>query len=610
MSAVRRRGIRAHRFAENPILKLALPAWRAHFLSYGLLALFALILGMAFYQQNIKGSSNQEKSDKIILKDRKISALRGSLMDRNGDLLAVSVSGRAILVRTSVLQKAEKKAGDAKKHKNALALEEIQRRKKAVAALLELDLETLERRLQRENANVVLKRLVSQKLADQVALVGLPGLYMDLDYMRQYPLGEVTAPLVGIVRMGNNGLNEGHEGLERSFDKRLAGEDGLRRVMVDERGDAVDEIEMAGARPPRNGENIRLSIDAKLQYLAFAAIKETVQTHRAVWGGAVVVDSATGEILALAKWPSYDPGDSDSRANPPNRRNRVITDSFEPGSTLKPFTVALALEQGKVGMDSLIDCQGPLLIGGGRIDDSHSYGMLPLPQVIQRSSNTGTARIAALLAYKDMWEMYDLLGFGKPLELGFPQERSGRGRVRPWKNWKPVEQATMSYGHGISVSLIQLAQAYLAFARDGELIPLTLTVRDELPAGRRIFSPQTASEVRAMLEMVVSPGGTAVRAQVPGYRVGGKTGTAYKLEGGQYTRKYLASFVGIAPISNPRFVIAVVVDEPSTSAHSGGAVAGPTFSRIAAGVLNARNITPDATQQIVQNVAQTTGGAL
>ncbi|MDR2678358.1 MAG: penicillin-binding protein 2 [Zoogloeaceae bacterium] len=663
MSTVRRRA-KAHPLVENPLLKLALPAWRARFISYGLLLLFALVLGMAFYQQEVRGHFNQGKSNKVIMQNRRIPASRGSFVDRNGALLAASVPGKAILVDTLRLREAEEKAGNAKKSGSA-KMEEIQKRKQKVADLLGLDAETLALRLQRKGleaelleqkiqeqkrlvaaalgldmttlaqrlqregpelemlkrklqaqhlplasgANVVLKRLVSQKLADQVAALNLPGLYLDVDYVRHYPQGEVIAPLVGIVRMGHDGLNEGQEGLEKSFDKRLAGEDGLMRVMVDRRGGAVDDIEMEGSRPPRNGENIRLSIDAKLQYLAFAAIKDAVQAHQAVWGGAVVVDALTGEILALAKWPSYDPDDSASRSNPSNRRNRVITDSFEPGSTLKPFTVALALEQGKFDVGSVLDCRGPLFIGGWRIGDSHPNGMLSVAQVIQRSSNICTARIATHLAYKDMWEMYDALGFGKPLGLDFPEERSGRGRVRPWKNWRPVEQATMSYGHGISVSLVQLAQAYLVFARDGDMIPITLMMRDEPPAGQRVFSPQTAREIRAMLEMVVNPGGTATQAQVPGYRVGGKTGTAYKLEGGQYTNKYLASFAGIAPISNPRFVIAVAVDEPSAGSHYGGAVAGPIFSRIAAGVLNARNIAPDAAQQVVQT-AQPARGTL
>ncbi|MBS1131967.1 MAG: peptidoglycan synthetase FtsI, partial [Proteobacteria bacterium] len=281
-------------------------------------------------------------------------------------------------------------------------------------------------------------------------------------------------------------------------------------------------------------------------------------------------------------------------------RNRAITDTFEPGSVMKPFTAALALEKGKVRFDTVINtAPGRLTIGSATISDAHPHGALSVAEIIQKSSNVGTAKIALGFSPQEMWELFDSLGFGQAPNLGFPGEVNGR--LRPWKNWRPIEQATMSYGHGISVSLIQLARAYTVFARDGELMPLSLTKIDDAPPhGARIFSPQTMRELRVMLEMAVQPEGTAPKARVPGYRVGGKTGTAYKVEGGVYARKYVASFVGIAPISEPRLVVAVMIDEPSGGAHYGGDVAGPAFSQIAGGALRTLGVPPDAPIQVAE----------
>ncbi|MCM2289359.1 MAG: penicillin-binding protein 2, partial [Sulfuritalea sp.] len=288
--------------------------------------------------------------------------------------------------------------------------------------------------------------------------------------------------------------------------------------------------------------------------------------------------------------------------NPNNRvrlagaqlRNRALTDSFEPGSTLKPFTAALALEQGKVRADTPIQtAPGKMTIGSATISDSHAHGVLTVAQVIQKSSNIGAAKLALSMKAEDMWTMFDSVGFGTPLKLGFPGEVGGR--LRPAKTWRPIEQATMSYGHGISVTLIQLAHAYQAFARDGDLVPLSLAKLDAPPlAGKRVFSAETARAVRAMLELAVQPGGTAPRAQIPGYRVAGKTGTSHKLEGGAYADKYVASFVGFAPASEPRLIVAVMIDEPSNGKHFGGDVAAPAFAQIMAGSLRALGVAPDA----------------
>jgi cell division protein FtsI (penicillin-binding protein 3) len=351
-----------------------------------------------------------------------------------------------------------------------------------------------------------------------------------------------------------------------------------------------------------DGKDVRLALDSKIQYLAYSHLKAAIEKNNAKAGGAIVIDSRTGEILALANWPTYNPNNRQHLSGA-QLRNRAITDTFEPGSVMKPFTAALALERGKVRFDTVINCApGRLTIGSATISDAHPHGALTVAQVIQKSSNVGTVKMALAFPPKEMWEMFDSVGFGQAPNLGFPGEVNGR--LRPWKNWRPIEQATMSYGHGISISLVQLARAYTVFARDGELVPLSLVRLDETPVrGIRIFSPQTTREVRAMLEMAVQPEGTAPKARVPGYRVGGKTGTAYKVEGGVYAKKYVASFVGLAPISEPRLVVAVMIDEPTGGAHYGGDVAGPAFSQIMGGALRTMGIVPDAPIQVAEAAA-------
>jgi cell division protein FtsI (penicillin-binding protein 3) len=571
---IRRRGAKPHRFTENHLLRLALPVWRARFISTVLMALFILLLGKAFYLQIINNEFLQAKGDTRYRRDLEVPASRGKISDRNGDLLASSAPAKSIWAIP----------GDAR-------LDPIQT--KALAKLLEMDVGSLNRRLAAKGNFVYLKRQVAPEVADRIAALNLSGVHQDTEFRRSYPAGDMVAHIVGFTGVDN----KGQEGVELAFQSELMGMPGHRSVIRDRRGRIVEDI--GDMRPPQHGEDIRLALDSKIQFLAFSAIKEVATEHKARAASAVVMDVKTGEILALANWPSYNPNNRASLTGP-TLRNRAVTDSFEPGSTLKPFTAALALEKGRFRFDSLIDCApGRLTIGDATISDSYPHGTLTVAQVIQKSSNVGMAKIAATFSPHEMWEMFDALGFGTPPALGFPGEAGGR--LRPWKNWRPIEQATMSYGHGISVSLIQLARAYSVFARDGDLIPLSLTAQDQpIPRGIPVFSSQTVGEIRAMLEMVVNPGGTATRAQVPGYRVGGKTGTAYKLEGGIYTKKYVASFVGIAPMSSPRFVIAVMVDEPSAGTHYGGAVAAPVFSRIASGVLRAQGIAPDANVQIAQ----------
>jgi cell division protein FtsI (penicillin-binding protein 3) len=401
------------------------------------------------------------------------------------------------------------------------------------------------------------------------------------------------AHVIGFTGVGD----EGQEGIELAFQASLAGKAGSRRVIKDRRGSIVEDLE--SIRAAQDGKDLTLSVDGKIQNIAFGALRSAVDFHKAKAGAIVVLDVRSGEVLALANMPSYNPNNR-GKLTGAQLRNRVMTDIFEPGSTLKPFTIALAVDEGRVRPDTMIQtAPGRLTIANYTIHDAHAEGALSVAQVIQKSSNVGAAKIALGLQREDMWDMFRRVGFGIPPSLGFPGE--AHGKVRDWKTWRPIEQATMAYGHGISVSLIQLARAYSIFARDGELMPLTLVKSDMPVAGRRVISAETARSVRAMLEMAVQPGGTAPRARVMGYRVAGKTGTAHKQENGGYAaHKYIASFVGFAPASDPRLVVAVMIDEPSNGQYYGGVVSAPVFAQVMQGALRSLGVPPDAPMQPVE----------
>ena len=565
---------RGHKFAESPVLKLRLPAWRSRLMALLILACFAVLIGRSFYLQVLNNEFLQEKGESRYLRDLEISALRGRISDRNGDVLAISTPMKSIW------------AVPAEVH---LTPEQT----KQLAGLLELDQKELLRKLGTEKSFVFLQRQLPPEVADRVSNMKIAGIGQDKEYRRYYPSGEMTAHIVGFTGVDDKGL----EGVELAFQGQLLGHMGSRSVIKDRRGQIVEDV--GSIKPPQDGKDIRLALDSKIQYLAYSMLKQAITDNDAKAGGAVVVDVKTGEILALANWPTYNPNNRE-RLSGAQLRNRAVTDTFEPGSTLKPFTVAQALESGKVRFDTIINCApGRLTIGSATISDSHPNGALTVAQVIQKSSNVGAAKIAAMLSYEQMWDMFDAVGFGQVSRLGFPGEVSGR--LRPWKTWRPIEQATMAYGHGISISLMQLARAYTVFAREGDIIPLSLTKLDSNPLGTvRVFSPQTAREVRAMLEMAVQPGGTAPKAQIPGYRVAGKTGTAYKLENGKYAKKYVASFVGLAPASDPRLVVAIMIDEPGGANHYGGDVAGPIFAGVMGGALRTLGISPDIPVQVAQ----------
>ncbi len=573
-----RRPQRGHRYTESPVLQLALQGWRSRTVGLLLMLAFLALVGRSFYLQVIHNDFLQEKGDSRYRRDIEISASRGKIVDRHGDMLAVSTPMKSIWAIP----------GDARTMSTP--------QKRQLAELLDLSVRELDGKLASEKTFTYVKRQVPPETAERIAAQKFPGVHQEKEYRRFYPTGDMTAHIVGFTGVDDKGL----EGVELAFQNSLLGRPGSRTVIRDRRGNIVEDV--GATKPPQDGKDIHLALDSKIQYLAYSHLKAAVEANKARAGGAVVIDARSGEILALANWPTYNPNNREHLSGA-QLRNRAITDTYEPGSVMKPFTAALALERGKVRIDTVIDCApGRLTIGSATISDAHKHGALTVAEVIQKSSNVGTVKMALGFQPKEMWEMYDRLGFGQAPNLGFPGEVNGR--LRPWKNWRPIEQATMSYGHGIAVSLIQMARAYTVFARDGELMPLSLTRIEETPPhGMRIFSPQTVREVRIMLEMAVQPGGTAPKARVAGYRVGGKTGTAHKLEGGVYARKYIGSFVGLAPISDPRLVVAVMIDEPSGTSYYGGDVAGPAFSQIMGGALRTLGVAPDAPLQVAEVAA-------
>jgi cell division protein FtsI (penicillin-binding protein 3) len=568
---------RPHRFAESPVLQTKLPAWRSRLVLVFLVACFAALAGRAFYLQIINNDFLQEKGDSRYRRDLEVSASRGRVIDRSGDVLAVSTPMKSIWAIPSDVK---------------LTPEQLQQ----LSKLLELDSRELNRKLATDKNFVYLQRQIPPDVAERVAALKLPGIHQNQEYRRYYPSGEMTAHMVGFTGIDDKGL----EGAELAYQASLLGKPGSRSVIKDRRGNVVEDV--GASRPPQDGRDVQLALDSKIQYLAYSQLKQAVLDNHAKAGGIIVLDAKSGEVLALANWPTYNPNNR-ARLTGAQIRNRAVTDTFEPGSTMKPFIVAMALEKGKFRYDSLINCNGgKLTIGSATIHDSHPNNMLTVAQVIQKSSNVGAAKISAAFPPREVWEMYDTIGLGHVPQLGFPGEVSGR--LRPWKSWQPIEQATMAYGHGLSASLIQLVHAYTVFARDGEIIPLSLTkVNDGLVTGTRVFSPQTIHELRAMMELVVEPGGTAPQARVPGYRVGGKTGTAHKLEGGVYAKKYVSSFVGIGPMSEPRLIVAVMIDEPAGSHHYGGDVAGPVFSNVMGGALRTLGVPQDAPVKVAQGAA-------
>ena len=566
-------------FSTTPNLVLRLPMWRSRLMLFLLFFVFMLLLIRAFWIQGPGNAFYEAKGVRGTQRELELPASRGKILDRNGQVIATSLEAKSVIAYNDTVP-------------DDLSAEKV----KALANLLQISETELRKKLKEERKQIFLKRQVDPAVAQKIKQLEIPGIGLNNEYRRFYPEGEAMAHVVGFT----NVEDRGQEGMELSREKELAGHPGQRRVVVDRLGRVVEE--MAILQLPQNGKDLSLSIDSKIQFLAYNAVKSAVEKHQAKAGGAVVLDTQTGEILALANYPSYNPNDRKYLTGE-QLRNRVLTDTFEPGSTMKPFTVSLALEKGQEQPNTQMVIGAKYLIGPKPITDTHPYGTLTIAQIIQKSSNIGTAKLAMNTSPQEMWDLYTAAGFGQAPKIGFPGAVAGT--LHPYKKWVPSDQARIAFGYGISSSLFQLARAYTIFARDGELVPLTIERSPEFKPGTPVISAKTAIEMRSMLETVTEPGGTALKAQAEGFRVGGKTGTSHKLVGKVYGNKYRAYFAGLAPISAPRIVVAVMIDEPTKGGHYGGEVAAPVFSTIVSETLHTLNVLPDAKvrQMVLQDKA-------
>jgi cell division protein FtsI (penicillin-binding protein 3) len=555
-------------YTSSPLLASKTPVWRSKFIVGALAVSFLVLAGRAAWIQVWGNAFFQKQGEVRYARTIELPANRGRILDRNGLLLATSVPAPSIWASPE----------DIDHDKAKLA---------RLAKLLDMPMPELERKLRDdEKAFVWLKRQVDESVAKKVAELNVKGVFQRKEYKREYPEGEAAAHVVGFT----NADDHGQEGMELAFDKDLAGRPGTRRVIKDRLGHIVEDV--GEQVPPVDGHDLQLAIDSKIQFFAYQKLREAVVANKAKAGSIVVLDAITGEVLALANYPSFSPGNRQNLSGE-QLRNRAITDVFEPGSTMKPFTIGLALEDKIVTPQTVIQtAPGYVTMAGMKISDAHPHGALTVQQVIQKSSNVGTLKIGLQMQPRQMWELFTQVGFGQKPQITFPGAVTGR--LRPWKTWKPVEQATMSYGYGLSASLFQIARSYTVWAHDGQIIPATLLKSPEPATGVQVFSPRTVAEVRTMLQMAAGPGGTGPKAQTLGYSVGGKSGTAYKQVGKGYaTNRYRAWFTGIAPIENPRIVVAVMVDEPSAGQHFGGDVAAPVFSATVQQTLRMLGVQPD-----------------
>lgn len=498
-----------------------------------------------------------------------LPAHRGMITDRHGAPLAVSTPVESVWANPQEL--VAEMAGLAD-----------------MTSLLELDYAKVKQYLAQRSTRefVYLRRHITPALAEQVKAQELPGIYLQREYRRYYPTAEVSAHVIGFTDVDDIG----QEGIELAFSEWLNGEPGSKRVIKDGHHYAIEDVE--SIKRPDPGKDLQLSIDRRIQYLAYRALKEAVVEHDAQSASAVVLDVVTGEVLAMVNQPSFNPNNR-SKLKSSDMRNRAVTDVFEPGSTMKPFIVSAALESGLFTPDTLISTSpGYYRVGRNTVRDVHDYGQLDVTGVIRKSSNVGISKIALAIPREDIWTLFNDLGFGLPTGSGFPGEASGL--LSHYRGWNQIETATLAFGYGVSVTPLQLAQAYAVLAAGGIKRPVTFLKQDRAPSGQRIMSAEVAAHVVNMLEQAAGPLGTAPKARVAGYRVAGKTGTVRKSIAGGYAKdKFLAVFAGMAPVSNPRLVMVVMVNEPRNDKYYGGLVAAPIFSRVMSGALRLLAIPPD-----------------
>jgi len=552
----------------QPVKIIEFPMRRWFLLSLYMICMAGLLF-RAVDLQVLNKEFLQNHGDARALRVVKIPAHRGMITDRNGESLAISTPVNSIwAVPRKVM------AADAK-------LDQL-------AEYLDIDEKELSSMLKDRIGRqfVYLKRHVAPALAEQVMLLDIPGISLQREYRRYYPAGEVTSHVLGFTNIDDSG----QEGMELAYDSWLKGSPGSKRVLKDRLGRIIENIESITMPDP--GNQLVLAIDRRVQYLAYRELKSAVNHHKARAGTLVILDVKTGEIIAMVGQPSYNPNNRTGLKSG-HYRNRALTDVFEPGSTLKPFTIATALESGLYDLKSTIDTHpGFFKVGDHTIRDHRDYGVIDLATVIKKSSNIGASKIALSLEPLDFWSTLTKVGFGQATGSGFPGESSGY--LNPYNNWSEVEQATMSFGYGISTTALQLALAYMPFATDGMMLPVSFLKVTEPVTASRVFSAGVARQVRTMLESVIQKGGTGIRAFIEGYRVAGKTGTVHKTVVGGYSEdRYLSLFAGMAPASNPRLIAVVIIDEPKGDQYYGGLVAAPVFAKVMAGALRLLDIPPD-----------------
>ena len=563
---------RSVNYTSSPLLASKTPVWRSKFIVAMVALGFVGLAARAAYVQVIGNEFFQRQGEVRFARTLELPANRGRILDRNGLILASSVPAASIWAIPEDVDQDEPL---------------VQGKLKQLAKLLDMPLPALKAKLADDDKSFVwIKRQLDWDMGQKIAALDIKGIYQRKEYKRQYPEGEPAAHIVGFTNVEDHG----QEGMELAFDKELAGKPGSRRVIKDRLGRVVEEV---GAEvPPSDGKDITLSVDSKVQFFAYQKLRDTVIEKKAKAGTVVVLDAHTGEVLALANYPSYDPGNRKNLTGE-QLRNRAMTDVFEPGSTRKPFTIGLALNSGRVTPNTIVDTSpGRLTVTGSTISDTSNHGVLTVEGVIQKSSNVGTTKIALNMPAREMWETFSAVGFGQKPQVTFPGAVTGR--LRPYKTWRPIEQATMSYGYGLSASLFQIARAYTVFSNDGQVIPATMLKSSQPPVGVPVFTPKTAEQIRKMLQMAAGPGGTGQRAQTLGYSVGGKSGTARKQVGKNYAAgKYRGWFAGMAPIEKPRIIVAVMIDEPTVGSAYGGVTAAPVFSEVVQQTLRMMGVPPD-----------------
>jgi cell division protein FtsI (penicillin-binding protein 3) len=530
------------------------------------------LVARAVYLQVLDKDFLNQQADTRHLRTEKISAHRGTITDRYGEPLAISTPVDSIWVNPKQF---------------APAVDNVPQ----LASALGVDSQILMRRITRsmDKEFLYLKRHLSPERAAEALALKLPGVNVQREYRRYYPASEVTGHVVGFTNIDD----AGQEGLELAFNHWLAGESGAKRVLKDRLGRSIENV--ASIRPPHHGKDLRTSIDLRLQYLAYRTLKAAIKTHHARSGSIVVLDVKTGEVLAMVNQPTYNPNDRAQFAAE-RYRNRAITDIFEPGSSLKPLVVAAALESGQYRPSSIVDtAPGFIVVGPKRIEDTRNLGRVSLTTILARSSNVGITKLAMTLQPDQLWDTMTQFGLGELTASGFPGESAGM--LTHFSNWRPISQATLAYGYGISVTPLQLAQAYAAIGDNGRMRQISLVALDQPNQGDQVISPESATAVRRMLEEVVRPGGTGTKAAVNGYRVAGKTGTAWKFAAGGYSEdKYISIFAGLAPASDPRLATVVVIDEPGGELYYGSDVAAPVFADVMSESLRLLAVAPDATQ--------------